>query len=173
MNASPLLSIYVSVRELDFWITPLCILHPERRSWGCPGIPRPESSLVYGIMRRGTTITVVLPEPLCRLSGNRRTEDVRTQHFSISGFTKLEYRTSPFHTISALPVLPPLSSLSSLENEGSAQRPVDKDHVKNQPKGRASSTAAYFNVSISVAWEYLSLSCSNDSPANLGWGSTL
>lgn len=108
MNASPLLSIYVSVRELDFWITPLCMLHPERRSWGCPGIPRPESSLVYGIMRRGTTITVVLPEPLCRLSGNRRTEDVRTQHFSISGFTKLEYRTSPFYTTSALPVLPPL-----------------------------------------------------------------
>jgi len=39
--------------------------------------------------------------------------------------------------------------------------------------GMGSSTAAHVNVNIPLACEYLSLSCSNDSPANLGWGSTL
>ena len=85
MNSSPLLSIYVSVRELDFWIISLCKPHPERRSWGCP-MPRPDSSLVYGIMRRETTI-MALPE---HRVGFRGTIAPRTCERNISVYPVLQ-----------------------------------------------------------------------------------
>ena len=69
------------------------------------------------------------------------------------------------------PTLPKSNSL--LENEGSAQRPANGNHIRDLSIEWGSSTAAHVNANNPDAREYLSLSCSNDSPANFGWGSTL
>ena len=53
--------------------------------------------------------------------------EARQLHLSIHSFTKLKYRASASHKTPTLSASPPPQSLSSLENEGAARWPADKN----------------------------------------------
>lgn len=78
--------------------------------------------------------------------------------------------TKPVHLAQLLQCRP---SRSSLENKRGAQWSSGANRVRNHSKEQGSPLITHVNATIISFLEYLSLSFSNDSPANFGWGSTL
>ena len=154
----------ISVRELNFWITPSCNPHPERYSYECPHLTRCHLSSAGS--RGGGQPRYILNAILVFGKSLSRGDTTVTSQCTQFHEAKIKSQYAPHNT--HVVTVTPAQSLSSLENQGGARWPVDKDHIRN-PLRRAISTAAHINVRIPSIWEYLSLSCSNDSSANLGW----